>query len=130
MDILTRTISLVLRKRLKEIERFGDEADQIQDKQLRMLLDKAKGTLWGQAYDYKSIRTYADYRERVPIQTYDDLKPYINRMIKGERNVLWPGHQPSNGTPKAVGQQATRANSCPSPTRSCTGAITKEDMTR
>ena len=90
MDILTRTISLVLRKRLKEIERFGDEADQIQDKQLRMLLDKAKGTLWGQAYDYKSIRTYADYRERVPIQTYDDLKPYINRMIKGERNVLWP----------------------------------------
>ena len=84
MDILTRTISLVLRKRLKEIERFGDEADQIQDKQLRMLLDKAKGTLWGQAYDYKSIRTYADYRERVPIQTYDDLKPYINRMIKGE----------------------------------------------
>ena len=90
MDILTRTISLVLRKRLKEIERFGDEADQIQDKQLRMLLDKAKGTLWGQAYDYKGIRTYADYRERVPIQTYDDLKPYINRMIKGERNVLWP----------------------------------------
>ena len=90
MDILTRTISLVLRKRLKEIERFGDEADQIQGKQLRMLLDKAKGTLWGQAYDYKSIRTYADYRERVPIQTYDDLKPYINRMIKGERNVLWP----------------------------------------
>ena len=90
MDILTRTISLVLRKRLKEIERFGDEADQIQDKQLRMLLDKAKGTLWGQAYDYKSIRTYADYRERVPIQTYDDLKPYINRMIKGEKNVLWP----------------------------------------
>ena len=118
MDILTRTISLVLRKRLKEIERFGDEADQIQDKQLRMLLDKAKGTLWGQAYDYKSIRTYADYRERVPIQTYDDLKPYINRMIK------------SSGTPKAAGPPATRASSCPSPTRSCTGAITGVATTR
>ena len=96
MDILTRTISLVLRKRLKEIERFGDEADQIQDKQLRMLLDKAKGTLWGQAYDYKSIRTYADYRERVPIQTYDDLKPYINRMRlrHGDHLLAQPARQP------------------------------------
>lgn len=90
MDILTRTISLFFQKRMSAIERFATEPDLIQERQLRFLLNKAGETEWGKRYDFKSIRSYPDYRERVPIQSYDDLKPFINRMIRGEKNILWP----------------------------------------
>lgn len=90
MDILTKTISLLFRRRQEKIERFAQEADSVQRKQLHALLTTAGQTEWGIKYDYKSIRSYDEFRRRVPIQTYDDIKPYVKRMINGERNVLWP----------------------------------------
>lgn len=90
MDILTNTISLFFRPRQKEIARFAQDADMIQRKQLQSLLSTARNTEWGLKYDYKSIRGYADFRSRVPLQTYDDIKSDVARMINGEKNVLWP----------------------------------------
>lgn len=90
MDILTNTISLLFRHRQKEIEKYGQDTDLLQRKQLRSLLSTARNTEWGLTYDYKSIRNYSDFCERVPLQTYDDIKPYVTRMINGERNILWP----------------------------------------
>lgn len=90
MDILTQTISLLFRRRQKEVERYAQETDAIQRRQLHALLTAARRTEWGEKYAYKSIRTYEDFRERVPVQTYDEIKPYVMRMINGERNILWP----------------------------------------
>lgn len=90
MDILTNTISLLFRPRQKEIARFAQDADAIQHKQLKSLLSTARNTEWGLKHDYKSIQGYADFCERIPLQTYDDIKPYVTRMINGERNILWP----------------------------------------
>lgn len=90
MDILTNTISLLFRPRQKEIEKYGQETDRLQLNQLRSLLSSARHTEWGLKYDYKNIRTYNDFRQRVPLQVYDDIKPYVTRMINGERNILWP----------------------------------------
>ena len=90
MDILTNTISLLFRPRQKEIARFAQETDVIQRNQLQSLLSTARNTEWGLKYDYKSIQRYADFCRRIPLQTYDDIKPYVTRMINGERNILWP----------------------------------------
>ena len=90
MDILTNTISLLFRPRQKEIAKFAQDADAIQHKQLKSLLSTARNTEWGLKYDYKSIQGYADFCERIPLQTYDDIKPYVTRMINGEKNILWP----------------------------------------
>ena len=90
MDILTKTVSLLFRSRQEKIGKFAQEAEAIQRKQLHALLTTAARTEWGRKYDYRSIRSYEDFRERVPLQTYDDIKPYVKRMINGERNVLWP----------------------------------------
>ena len=84
MDILTNTISLLFRPRQKEIARFAQDADAIQHKQLKSLLSTARNTEWGLKHDYKSIQGYADFCERIPLQTYDDIKPYVTRMINGE----------------------------------------------
>lgn len=90
MDILTQTISLFFRRRQAEIERFGQEVELIQQKQLSMLIKKARDTEWGLSHDFRGIRSYLDFCQRLPLQNYDDIKPYVMRMINGERNVLWP----------------------------------------
>lgn len=90
MDILTNTISLLFRPRQKEIARFAQDTDVIQHKQLQSLLTEARHTEWGLKHNYTSIRSYTDFCNRIPIQTYEDIKPYVTRMINGERNILWP----------------------------------------
>jgi len=90
MDFLTSLVSPFFRHRQENIGKYAMDTDVIQDRQLRKLLNKGRDTEWGHKYDYKSICTYDDFRQRFPIQTYDDLKPYITRMINGEKNVLWP----------------------------------------
>lgn len=90
MDILTRLVSQVLVPRQREIQQFAGRTDDIQRGQLKALLHKARNTEWGMKYDFRSIRTYEDFSQRLPIQQYDDIKPYVMRMINGEKNVLWP----------------------------------------
>ncbi len=90
MDILTKTIDLFFQGRLKDIDLFAENADQIQYKQLKGLLSSARNTEWGNKYDYKSITSYSTFKERVPLQTYEEIKPFVNRMINGEKNILWP----------------------------------------
>lgn len=90
MDILTKTISLFFQHRLSEIDRYAKDADQIQYKQLFSLLSAARKTEWGERYDYKSITSYDEFKERIPLQSYDNIKPFVKRMINGERNILWP----------------------------------------
>ena len=87
---LTRIAKPIFDLRLKEIELYNTQPGEIQAKVLKSLLQKAANTEWGKKYDYKSIKTYSDYQERVPIQTYDDVKPYVERLRNGEQNLLWP----------------------------------------
>lgn len=90
MDFLTSLVSPFFHHRQGNIRKYEQDTDGIQARQLRKLLNKARDTEWGRKYDYKSIRNYNDYRERVPLQSYEDLSPYITRMINGEKDVLWP----------------------------------------
>ncbi|MDB4534323.1 GH3 auxin-responsive promoter family protein [Vicingaceae bacterium] len=62
----------------------------VQKEVLSGLIEKAKNTEWGKKYDYKSIKSYEDYKERVPLQDYESLKDQIIRIKQGEQNVLWP----------------------------------------
>ena len=91
MDIITRSIAPFFRPRGNRIARYTEESGQIQQDQLRALLKAAEQTEWGEKYDLKSISNAERFAERIPLQKYDDLKPYIERMINGEQNILWPG---------------------------------------
>ena len=91
MDILTNFISLIFRSHLQKIERYADSCDVIQRNQLNRLISEAQQTEWGKKHDFKNIKTYKDFAEKVPLQTYDSLKMFIQRMVNGEKDVLWPG---------------------------------------
>lgn len=62
-----------------------------QQQLLKGLLQKASGTEYGQRYQFAKITSPRAFAEEVPLTNYDDLKPYLQRMMLGERNVLWPG---------------------------------------
>ena len=61
----------------------------VQAEWLSRLLNEAQHTEWGKKFDFKSIENKDTFKQRVPVQEYDDLKPYIDRMMKGEQNILW-----------------------------------------
>ncbi len=86
----TKIISHVFCSRLKEIDRYATSAGELQHRALTRLIGKAAGTEWGKKYDYASIRSYEEFRKRLPIQTYEDIKPYVLRLREGEQNLLWP----------------------------------------
>lgn len=62
-----------------------------QQKVFEKLIEKAKNTRFGQDHGFEGIRSYKDFAERVPIRDYEALKPYVEQVLNGEADVLWPG---------------------------------------
>ncbi|MCD6090797.1 MAG: GH3 auxin-responsive promoter family protein [Bacteroidales bacterium] len=90
MALLNSVISWIMKKRMHQIELFIKYPHDVQQEWFKTLLYRANDTEWGRQYDYKSIQTVEQYRERVPISNYEDLKPFIDRTRAGEQNILWP----------------------------------------
>lgn len=86
----TKFISKLFNSRLKEIDLYATQSYRIQENVLRRLLHDASNTEWGKKYNYAGIKSYNDFKEKVPLQTYDDIKPYVERLRSGENNLLWP----------------------------------------
>jgi len=63
-----------------------------QKKTFEMLVQGAKDTVFGQDHDFNNIKTYEDFKKRVPIRDYEGLKPYVEKVINdGQSDVLWKG---------------------------------------
>lgn len=90
MTIFNSVFTWLMKKRIHQIELFMKYPNEVQEEWFEQLISGAENTEWGRKHGYKSITRLEQYKERVPIQTYDTLKPYIERMLKGEQNVLWP----------------------------------------
>jgi hypothetical protein len=89
MPLLNSVISWFIRKRIHQIELFMKYPHEVQEEWFEKLVNEARDTEWGKKYEYRSIKTEADFRNRVPVSDYNDMKPYIDRLRKGEQNILW-----------------------------------------
>lgn len=90
MAIINSIISWYFKQRIKQIEQQLKTAADIQQEQLSSLLIYAQDTEWGKKYDFRSIKNYSDFKNRIPLQDYETLKPFIQRTMNGEQNILWP----------------------------------------
>ncbi len=91
LPVIHQLLNIYYRKRIREIEQHHQHPQHIQEKQLFSLLQKASETEYGQKYGFSEIKTYEDYKRKVPLVTYADIHPYVERMKKGETGILWPG---------------------------------------
>ena len=89
LSIINSIASWFLKQRIHQIELFLKYPNEVQEELLMNLIRSSEETLFGKQYDYASIKSYQTFTERIPISTYEDLEPFIERTRKGEQNVLW-----------------------------------------
>lgn len=75
----------------KRIKKWASQPLETQEKVFQNLIKKARKTAFGRDHNFDSIRTYDDFRKNVPIRDYEALRPYVDRVVNGEEDVLWTG---------------------------------------
>jgi GH3 auxin-responsive promoter len=100
--LVNQLVKQYLRLRMQRIERYMQRPEEAQDRWFRLLRETARHTEFGKHYGFSDLRTPEAFAQRVPVHDYDRVKPYITRMMHGERDVLWPGevnwYSKSSGT--------------------------------
>lgn len=81
----------LLKKRIHQIELFKKHPVEVQREWFERLIDEGKSTLFGQYFDFNEIKNYEDFKNKVPLHSYEEIKPWIDRAVEGEISVLWPG---------------------------------------
>lgn len=89
IQLLNSFASWVLKQRIHQIELFLKYPNEVQEELLMNLIQSSKNTVLGKEYDYATINSYATFADRIPISTYEELQPLIERTRKGEQNVFW-----------------------------------------
>lgn len=89
--IVNSLVRSYLNYRHKRIIQFMEQPSRIQHEVRNDLITQASNTAWGRIHGYSTIKNYKDFSQRIPIQNYEDLQPYIHRMMMGESDILWPG---------------------------------------
>jgi hypothetical protein len=74
-----------------KIYKQAAQAVEMQQNLLFSLLKQASNTQFGKDHNFKSITNYNQFKKEVPVRDYEQLKPYIEKVVAGEPNVLWPG---------------------------------------
>ena len=84
-------LSWMVKKRMHQIDLFLKYPFLVQNELLFSLLEKAKNTIFGKEHDFSSIKSYTDFRKSVPVKTYEEFFPYIQKLRNGQEDILWPG---------------------------------------
>ena len=74
-----------------QMQKWKKNAVAAQDKVFNQLIDQAKDTSFGKDHHFAGIKTYDDFKKNVPLREYEELRLYIERVVHGEPDVLWPG---------------------------------------
>ena len=91
MGVVTRIVRTLAVRVHNQIEFMAAHPYKFQDAIFHNLINKGKNTTFGKEHHFGEIKNHADYTRQVPIHTYEDLRPFMERAIAGEKNVLWPG---------------------------------------
>ncbi|MEZ0005255.1 hypothetical protein ABH942_000606 [Flavobacterium sp. 28YEA47A] len=89
LPIINSVATWIFKKRIHQIELFLKYPNEVQEELLLNLIRASEQTIIGRQYGFSSIKSYQEFTERVPVSTYEDLEPLIERTRKGEQNVFW-----------------------------------------
>jgi hypothetical protein len=92
MALILSIVKRLNAKRISQIEHFKKYPAETQLEILFGLISTAALTELGKKHDYSTIRSVGDFQSRIPVRSFEDYLPYIERMLKGEGNLTWPGN--------------------------------------
>jgi len=90
MEIINSILTWVMKKRIHQIELFMKYPFEVQEELFQRLVQRGRDTEYGKKYGFSDIKSADDFQKRVPVVSYEELAPYVDRLMKGEQNVLWP----------------------------------------
>ena len=76
---------------VRKIQKWATKPVETQQKVFEKLISEAKNTVFGKDHGFENIQSFEDFAKHVPIRDYEELKPYVDRVVAGEENILWPG---------------------------------------
>ncbi|MGP2570804.1 GH3 auxin-responsive promoter family protein [Ornithobacterium rhinotracheale] len=91
VTIVNKIASFVVNSYVNKVEEIRTQPIEAQQRVLKYLIERGKRTQYGQKFDFKNIKTYEDFKEKVPVVIYEELEPEIERARRGTADVLWPG---------------------------------------
>jgi GH3 auxin-responsive promoter len=91
MSIKSIAARLFARQVVKKTQAWATNPVATQNKVFQELIRQAKDTQFGQDHHFDQIQTPSDFAQQVPVRDYEQLKPYVDRVVKGEENILWKG---------------------------------------
>ncbi len=111
MKLLSPFISQLARMRLRGVENWITYPVSAQRNVLQHLVTQAQYTEFGRKYHFSKLFTVKDFKKTIPVHEYNDLKPYIKRMMEGEQNILW--NTPINWFAKSSGTTSDKSKFIP-----------------
>ncbi len=75
----------------KSIKKDAANAVKIQEKLLQKLLRKGSKTAFGSKHGFSEIKSHREYTEKVPVRGYEEIRPWVEKVINAEKDILWPG---------------------------------------
>lgn len=121
--VFNKLMHTILLGKLRKMREAQEQPFAAQGEIFQYIVRKAAKTEYGQKYDFQSIRKYQDYNEQVPVVNYEDLQPYIKRMMGGEKDILWPGRV--TWFAKSSGTTSDRSKYIPVPEENLKGCHNK-----
>ncbi|NQX85242.1 MAG: GH3 auxin-responsive promoter family protein [Flavobacteriaceae bacterium] len=111
----------------KKVNKWAKNPIETQEKVFQRLIADAVQTQFGKDHDFESIKTYEDFVKRVPVRDYEALRPYVDRVVAGEENILWKGKPiyfaKTSGTTSGAKYIPITAESMPSHVEAARNAI-------
>ncbi|MDQ8011234.1 MAG: GH3 auxin-responsive promoter family protein [Flavobacterium nitrogenifigens] len=91
MSIKSIAAKIFARKIYKQTLRWAEKPVETQQKVFRSLIENAQDTEFGKDHHFNQIKTFKDFQKQIPVRDYEDLKPYVEKVVKGEADILWKG---------------------------------------
>ncbi|WP_026703795.1 GH3 auxin-responsive promoter family protein [Flavobacterium soli] len=91
MKIKNIAAKIFAKKIYDKTQKWANDPVATQQKVFKDLIRQAKNTQFGKDHHFDTIKTYEDFAKKVPVRDYEDLKPYIEKVVKGEPDILWKG---------------------------------------
>ena len=91
MGLKSKIAQLYAKRQAKKVRYWMDNAIELQQRTMKKLVAKASTTEFGKDHNFSSIKTYEDFKRNIPVNDYEGLKEYVEKVVDGESDVLWPG---------------------------------------
>ncbi len=91
MKLKNIAAKIFAKKIYEKTQKWANNPVATQEKVFKNLIRQAKKTQFGKDHNFSSIKTAADFAKQVPVRDYEALKPYVDKVVKGEEDILWKG---------------------------------------